>query len=80
MQDLRDLRLEVDCRIEHGAESQGHLEYVRGRLDDILNKVPMQGTHPADDPHSFSAFISDLLTSWGWYRSTQSWTQTPVLV
>lgn len=23
---------EVDCRIEHGAESNGHLEYVRARL------------------------------------------------
>ena len=33
---LRDavnyLLSEVDCRIEHGAESGGHLEYVRDRL------------------------------------------------
>lgn len=29
---LRSLHNEVDCRIEHGAESGGHLEYVRGKL------------------------------------------------
>lgn len=28
----RGLLNEVDCRIEHGAESGGHLEYVRERL------------------------------------------------
>lgn len=28
----RGLLNEVDCRIEHGAESGGHLEYVRDRL------------------------------------------------
>jgi len=26
---------EVDCRIEHGAESGGHLEYVRSKLNEI---------------------------------------------
>lgn len=31
-QALRELHNEVDCRIEHGAESGGHLEYVRDRL------------------------------------------------
>ena len=30
---LRALRMEVDCRIEHGAESGGHLEFVRDKLD-----------------------------------------------
>ena len=30
------LRNEVNCRIEHGAESGGHLEYVQLKLDDIL--------------------------------------------
>lgn len=29
---LRDLYSEIDCRVEHGAESGGHLEYVRERL------------------------------------------------
>lgn len=33
---IRALRNEVDCRIEHGAESGGHLDYVRGKLDAIL--------------------------------------------
>ena len=28
----RDLHNEIDCRIEHGAESGGHLEFVRDRL------------------------------------------------
>jgi hypothetical protein len=30
------LRNEVNCRIEHGAESGGHLEYVQRKLDEIL--------------------------------------------
>lgn len=37
---LRDfvlaLRIEVNCRIEHGAESGGHLDYVQAQLDNIL--------------------------------------------
>jgi predicted nucleic acid-binding Zn-ribbon protein len=37
---LRDLRNEVDCRIEHGANSNGHLEYVRDRLDAALSAAP----------------------------------------
>jgi hypothetical protein len=32
-----DLHYEVDCRIAHGADSGGHLEYVREKLNDILN-------------------------------------------
>lgn len=31
---------EVDCRIEHGAESGGHLEYVRNQLLKILLLLP----------------------------------------
>jgi len=34
---LRSLRNEVNCRIEHGAESNGHLPYVQDRLDAIIN-------------------------------------------
>ena len=30
------LRTEVNCRIEHGAESSGHLDYVQAKLDAIL--------------------------------------------
>lgn len=29
---IRNLHNEVDCRIEHGADSGGHLEYVRDEL------------------------------------------------
>ena len=36
LQKVRELRTEVDCSIEHGAESGGHLEYVRSKLDSIL--------------------------------------------
>jgi len=36
LQEQRDLLTEVDCRIEHGAESGGHLEYVRTRLRGCL--------------------------------------------
>lgn len=34
---IRDLHNEVDCRIEHGADSGGHLEYVRDRLASLLD-------------------------------------------
>lgn len=33
------LRIEVNCRIEHGAKSGGHLEYVQEELDKILSTV-----------------------------------------
>ncbi len=33
---LRSLHNEVDCRIEHGAETGGHLEYVRVMLAGAL--------------------------------------------
>jgi len=32
------LRTEVNCRIEHGAEHGGHLEFVQGSLDAILKQ------------------------------------------
>jgi len=32
------LRTEVNCRIEHGADSGGHLEYMMTRLDAILRE------------------------------------------
>ena len=33
---IRKLHSEIDCRIEHGAESEGHLEFVRVELERIL--------------------------------------------
>jgi hypothetical protein len=33
---LLNLRTEINCRIEHGAESGGHLEYVQATLDALL--------------------------------------------
>lgn len=33
---INDLYNEVDCRVEHGAESSGHLEFVRKELLNIL--------------------------------------------
>ena len=30
---LQSIRDEIDCRIEHGAESNGHLEAIRDILD-----------------------------------------------
>lgn len=35
---IQQLRTEVNCRIEHGAESGGHLEYVQDKLDSILEE------------------------------------------
>jgi hypothetical protein len=32
------LKVEVNCRIEHGAQSEGHLEYIYEKLEDILNR------------------------------------------
>ena len=38
---LRDsilkLKTEVNCRIEHGAESGGHLEYIQNKLEELLS-------------------------------------------
>ena len=36
MEKILKLRCEVNCRIEHGAESGGHLEYVKNALDEIV--------------------------------------------
>ena len=37
-----NLRSEVNCRIEHGAESGGHLDYVQRKLDEILQPISDQ--------------------------------------
>ena len=37
-----NLRNEVNCRIEHGAESGGHLDYVQRKLDEILQPISDQ--------------------------------------
>jgi len=37
LNDVRYLRTEVDYRIEHGADSGKHLEYVRTCLDQIIS-------------------------------------------
>jgi hypothetical protein len=34
---IRELTSEVHCRTGHGAESGGHLEYVQGKLDELLS-------------------------------------------
>jgi SOS-response transcriptional repressor LexA len=36
--ELIKLRSEIDCRIEHGAKTSGHLEYVREQLDSLICK------------------------------------------
>lgn len=36
---VRELLSEVDCRVEHGAESGGLLEYVRERLREIVTTL-----------------------------------------
>lgn len=41
-EDVLCLRTEVNCRIEHGAESGGHLEVVQSKLDEILKKTVNQ--------------------------------------
>lgn len=44
---VRDLHNEVDCRIEHGADSGGHLEYVRDRLAKILDSAGERAVSPS---------------------------------
>jgi hypothetical protein len=41
--DVRALHAEVDCRIGHGAESGGHLEYVRTRLAAMRDELDNAG-------------------------------------
>jgi hypothetical protein len=36
--EIEALLNEINCRIEHGADSNGHLEYVQRKLDEILHK------------------------------------------
>ncbi len=38
--EIVDFRNEIDCRIEHGAESGGHLDYVKSRLNEIIGRAP----------------------------------------
>ncbi len=33
---ILQVRIECSCRIQHGAESGGHLEYIQTKLDTIL--------------------------------------------
>jgi hypothetical protein len=33
------IRSEIDCRIEHGADSKGHLEYIRDMIDKEVEKT-----------------------------------------
>jgi hypothetical protein len=49
LQEQRDLLAEVDCRIEHGAESGGHLEYVRTYLRGCASVL--DGCHDPRDPN-----------------------------
>jgi hypothetical protein len=37
--DLRELRNEIDCRIEHGADGAEHLRYIYDQLELIWNKL-----------------------------------------
>jgi hypothetical protein len=36
LEKIKIIRNEVNCRIEHGAHSGGHLEYVQKKLDEML--------------------------------------------
>lgn len=75
---LRDLHNEVDCRIEHGAESNGHLEYVRFRLAALIEPDGKAGgrlraEHPrVSKSDSMSADAQEALMLLGrWYRRWQ---------
>lgn len=50
--ELRKLNIEIDCRIEHGANSGGHLEYVRTKLNELLAEIgeaPIPKPTPLDE-------------------------------
>ena len=36
--EINSLYNEIDCRVEHGADSKGHLEYVRDKMKEIQKK------------------------------------------
>ena len=36
---LLDLNIELNCRIDHGANSNGHLEYVQTKMNKILAEM-----------------------------------------
>lgn len=48
-QEWHDLFNEVDCRVEHGANSGGHLEYVRDRMEQSAERL-MATSNPAREP------------------------------
>jgi DNA repair ATPase RecN len=47
LNDVRTIYNEVDCRIEHGASSSGHLEYVKARIEGIITKNRNFATEPS---------------------------------
>lgn len=47
---ILQLRTEVNCRLEHGAETGGHLEYIQSRLDAMLS--PNDRTEPRNGEKS----------------------------
>ena len=59
---IRDLHSEVDCRIEHGAESEGHLDYVLGKLQKIRNAAE-QDEAVVSDSWRLVAALDGLLAS-----------------
>lgn len=38
LKSVKDLLNEVNCRVEHGVESNGHLEYVESELKKIISE------------------------------------------
>jgi hypothetical protein len=46
------LRNEVNCRIEHGAKSGGHLEYIKLRLDQMIGFETMKTNNTAADAYA----------------------------
>lgn len=56
---IRKIRTEVDCRISHGAESFGHLEYVQEQLDKAL-AIPVRGCQSGTHEHHQTSMSPEL--------------------
>jgi hypothetical protein len=56
---IRKIRTEVDCRISHGAESFGHLEYVKEQLDKAL-AIPVRGCQSGTHEHHQTSMSPEL--------------------
>lgn len=60
---LCELRTEVDCRIDHGANHGGHLDYVRDALDRILKGIDVCSECDGERWHKYENPLTGEITN-----------------